>query len=676
VKGIALQRSLGLLLGLLLLAAVFITSLGERRVDLWWQLSQGLSIVATHHLPEQAPAAFGLPRLPFVDEYSLYEIGLAVLDKLGGLAAIHLAFIALYLAIFLVPLSAARTLRCDPVGAALLALAIVFLVNRYEQRPELAGVLLLVLLVALLRRTLAWTPGFSLGLALLFAIWTNVHSSYLIGLLALAFWLADRLGATQPAERWHWTRAAITFALAAGALLLNPYGLRRIAFTFAEETDLGSNLLSREMWAAWDQPPRIAALLAVTAVVLAWAVAGRPRSARWLLGLTGALYLLSLAHFRHISFLAVPVLFLCADRMRASPVPRWLPLRVLALGAGCIAVLLFDTLAARNARANLVAGDALADRGFAPGLFLPTSRGAALCHDAEGSFLTFRQPALFPLIDSGQGRFDDATKRYYFFTVQDPHAFDLALQQLSNVDDVIVTPPVEGWTLALLDRSGWFLEACDAHGLRFHRFDRREPAPLLGSSENIRLVREANLDRDQALREGDLIQTFCFSVLAHPPAESLALLDQSPPETWSESFFSFTRAWIRGLSPFEVAPFLRTRPLAHNLLLRELILARSDLNQPLPAPGRSPLERLARVLTLQERGELPAARALYATLRPPKVSPLYYALRDNLDPDAARQASAAERWQDWNAGGENLFHRLGPALNARAGEKRPAPANQ
>ncbi len=66
-----------------LVAGIAVMSLGVRQVDLWWQLPEGLSIIRTHHLPTQPPAAFGLPAQPYFDEYGLYEIGLGALYLLG-----------------------------------------------------------------------------------------------------------------------------------------------------------------------------------------------------------------------------------------------------------------------------------------------------------------------------------------------------------------------------------------------------------------------------------------------------------------------------------------------------------------------------------------------------------------------------------------------------------------
>ena len=165
---VSLNRSVGLLLWGALVAAIVLTSFGERRVDFWWQLREGAAIWSTHRLPTDTPTAFGLPARPYIDEYGLYEVVLAMLYKLGGPMATHLAFITIYLSIFLIPLLAAKTARRDLLSAALLALAGIFLINRYEQRPELVGVLLFTVLLALLHRTREFSPGLVFRLALLF----------------------------------------------------------------------------------------------------------------------------------------------------------------------------------------------------------------------------------------------------------------------------------------------------------------------------------------------------------------------------------------------------------------------------------------------------------------------------------------------------------------------------
>jgi hypothetical protein len=667
----SLNRALRIVLWCALVAGIAIMSLGVRQVDLWWQLPEGLSIIHTHHLPTQPPAAFGLPAQPYIDEYGLYEIGLGALYLLGGLAAIHVAFIATYLLIFLAPLVSARGMRRDIISLALLALAGIFLVNRFEQRPEIAGVLLFSLLVHLMRRTPSFSLRFLLRIALLMVIWTNVHSSYLIGLLALFLWLGDRVFLCEPRLRWSLSHAGLTLAVVGGAVLINPYGWHRVAFTFEQEHDMGSNLLSREMWPAWDQPPLAQALMAAAGVLILAAVATRQRPPLWLVMLAGAAYLLALFNFRHISFLAMTLLFLYAERREENPSPRWQPARTLVLGAGCIALLLFDFIALRSAIGNLRISHLQQQSAFAPALLQAAKHddpAAVLCHDAEGSYLTFAG-GLFPLIDSGQGRFDDDTKRFYFFTVQDPHAFNLALNKLPALDEILVTPPVEGWALALMRRLDWDLVAVDPNGLLFRRNDNTVTAwqHLLPSANRTQIPRLAQL-RDQALREGNPVWAFCFSALIDKPVDSLNLLDRSPTTAWSEAFFSFARAWIRTVPEADVTAFLSANPKPRNLLLHELVVSRLHLPPPLPSRDSSGLERLARVLTFLDANEPNPAHAVLTFTPRPIVSPLYYALRSTLFPDGAHQESPTERWQDWNADGEELFQRVIPQLQKRTGD--------
>jgi hypothetical protein len=662
----SINRALRIVLWCALVAGIAIMSLGVRQVDLWWQLPEGLSILRTHHLPTQPPAAFGLPAQPYADEYGLYEIGLGALYLLGGLAAIRVAFIATYFLIFLAPLVAARGMHRDIVSLALLALAAIFMFNRYEQRPEIVGVLLFSLLVHLMRRTPAFSARFLLRIAVLMVIWTNVHSSYLIGLLAIFLWLIDRVFLCEPRRRWSIGQAVLTLATAGITVLINPYGWHRIAFTFGQEHDMGSNLLSREMWPAWDEPPLLQALMVAAGVLLVAAIATRRRPPLWLVVLAVTAYFLTLFNVRQMSFLAMTLLFLYAERRPEDPSPRWQPLRTVVLIAGCTALLLFDFIAARSTIGDLATGETQRDRAFAPPLVAAAKQAgpaAVLCQDGEGSYLTYAGE-LFPLLDTGQGRFNDDTKRLYFFITQDPHAFDLALEKLSSVREVLVTRQSLAWTTALVDRPGWHFAGGNPNGLLFVRdsdASTPSPAPL---DEQTAL--QLGILRDTTIQDGDPLWSFCFSLLVDEPSASLALLDRSTVEYWSEPFLRFIREWINGLPAVSLATFLRDNPDPANPLVRELVLMRTQPHAPLPPVGPSDLERVLRGTDLLQQDDIAGARAIFAKVPAPMVSPLYYALRSQLDPAAARHATPAEQWQDWNSGGAQLFDRLSPDLNQRA----------
>jgi hypothetical protein len=177
-----------------------------------------------------------------------------------------------------------------------------------------------------------------------------------------------------------------------------------------------------------------------------------------------------------------------------------------------------------------------------------------------------------------------------------------------------------------------------------------------------------NLDsyRDEALHEGDFIRAFCFSAMMSPPRDSLRVLDQSRVSAWSEAFFSFARRWVQEVPANELQAFEQAQPNVANGLLRELVYPRLHPTAPLPPPGPSALEHLARVLTLLDRHDDAGARTVFATVRRPYVSVLYYTLRSRLDSSVLTRESSFERWQDWNAGGAELFQRVTPKLNQRA----------
>jgi hypothetical protein len=179
--------------------------------------------------------------------------------------------------------------------------------------------------------------------------------------------------------------------------------------------------------------------------------------------------------------------------------------------------------------------------------------------------------------------------------------------------------------------------------------------------------------RDRAIARDDLVHAFCFSALIDPPAQSLRLLDRSRAGDWTERLYSFSRAWLKRLTPADVAAFLEAQPRPVNPLLAELLLKRGPSGAPLPPPGPTDLEHLARVQTLLDRQQPAEAAALLRSMRKPIASALYYTLRGRLDPEADRQAPAAERWQDWNDGGAALLEQKFPRLDARAAARGELP---
>ena len=62
--------------------------------DYYWQLSEGLSLLHGHW-PALMPASFGIPATTVWQDYWLYEIGIALLYRMGNDLLVSLTFILL-----------------------------------------------------------------------------------------------------------------------------------------------------------------------------------------------------------------------------------------------------------------------------------------------------------------------------------------------------------------------------------------------------------------------------------------------------------------------------------------------------------------------------------------------------------------------------------------------------
>jgi hypothetical protein len=238
-------------LGLIVtLALVFlITSIHRLHpTDLWGHLCFGRWIVQNGRLPQGDPFRPDLPSERFVPTGWLSQVigyGWHRLFGLEGLAAGHAVLVTLTVGLLI----GATAARGVPVGWAtaagvtgcLLASPILGVI-----RPQLFGmVAFAAVLWAIARLSERGTPV--VGLVPLFALWANLHGSFLVGLAALAchllgtvwdrLWsIGDSCGSATAGGRWArlvrdkavW-RAAAALAVAALASCLNPEGPRLFA---------------------------------------------------------------------------------------------------------------------------------------------------------------------------------------------------------------------------------------------------------------------------------------------------------------------------------------------------------------------------------------------------------------------------------------------------------------
>ena len=312
-----------------------------RATDLFWHLASGRFMVENLALPRLDPFRFGVGGgLAWVDHEWLFQLLVYAVERLGGLDALVALRVALVLTLAGVLYVAARRTG-NGVGAAV-ALAAVALLGarpRFLIRPELFTFLALAAELLLLRRLVTGPKDrrTSLALLALAVLWTNLHGMALLAPVIAAAYLAgaalqpDPDGLPDSAAR-RWRRALLMPAALAGALLINPYGLRVFAVTAGITGALADlSAINPEWLPVWraPQPMLFAALFAGFAALAALVLETAVRTRRVHLPaaiVTAGLALLALSAVRHQALFFVAGLFLAGETLAlrskvATPAP-------------------------------------------------------------------------------------------------------------------------------------------------------------------------------------------------------------------------------------------------------------------------------------------------------------------------------------------------------------------
>jgi hypothetical protein len=236
--------------------------------DLGWHLRAG-QLTLSAGVATADPFSHTMLGRPWTDNEWLWEAGLAVLNRFGGVAAL-VAASAVLLAIAILAVYATLLQRRVPpllagIGAAV---ALANLLPYADVRPGMMGVLCgsaFLLILERSRQGADWR--WLLALVPIELLWANCHGSFVDGLLLCGLYGA---GALWEARRW---RAVLPYAGVGAALLLatlaNPSGPGLLRFTL-EASRLGFN---RELVKAWQAPnladPALLPLWLTIAAILA-----------------------------------------------------------------------------------------------------------------------------------------------------------------------------------------------------------------------------------------------------------------------------------------------------------------------------------------------------------------------------------------------------------------------
>jgi tetratricopeptide (TPR) repeat protein len=203
----------------------------QRDADIWWHLKTGQMILERSELPRHDWFTFTCSDNAWIDLHWLFQIGVATLYRLGGMAALVLASSAIGAAAIAVMMGARRPGWSMVVSAACWLPVLFLYSGRLYVRPEVLTLFCMAVFLTVLFRS-DRQPRLLWALPIVQLFWVNVQGLFVLGLvLAGAFW-ADgvwrrvRAGTTTPSLGAR-TLLGVTLVVSS---LVNPYTVRGLFF--------------------------------------------------------------------------------------------------------------------------------------------------------------------------------------------------------------------------------------------------------------------------------------------------------------------------------------------------------------------------------------------------------------------------------------------------------------
>jgi len=244
-----------------------------RAYDLFWHLATGRWILENRAVPRIDPLRFTSESAGWIDHAWLFQLLLRFIEQVAGLNGLVFFRMSAVIALAAILLRALRRAGAPAAGAVLVAaLAILGARPRLMMRPELATVIALPALLALLqwfRRTRSHRP--LVGAAMLVVLWANFHPGVLVApVVAGAFLFGCNLPGGAKPRRVGWSNVILVPALLAAAVLLNPFGwgLYQVPSRIGRALE-GLPVVNPEWQRAWEapQPALILGVVGILALV-------------------------------------------------------------------------------------------------------------------------------------------------------------------------------------------------------------------------------------------------------------------------------------------------------------------------------------------------------------------------------------------------------------------------
>jgi hypothetical protein len=242
VSGLKAPAALPLFVALLGPVFLYYSHQRLHHTDLWGHLAYGRLICQTGSIPATEPFMPLARGVPLVDTAWLTQVMGYLAISLGGPTAIQFLH-ALAIVASLGILAFCIYQRTHSILWAVDGLAIFTALNWYQfqiVRPQMAGLVCFLCVLAIVSAP-RWHRWFPAAIAFTFALWANLHGSFVLGLALMGFaslgraidvWRRTRRLAAAFRDR-RVQRLFLALAAAAAAVLINPYGPKLYVEVFA-----------------------------------------------------------------------------------------------------------------------------------------------------------------------------------------------------------------------------------------------------------------------------------------------------------------------------------------------------------------------------------------------------------------------------------------------------------
>jgi len=318
--------------------------------DIWWHLRNAAYLFEHHSFPSVDSYSFGAAGSPWLNHEWLSEIPFFLGFKARGLQGILAVYFVVLVLIYIGVYYRSCRAGADCKNATITTLLAIFLgVVSIGPRVLLLGWLCMVALLLLLDRFQRTGKGLWL-LPPLFALWINLHASWVFGMVVLALTIGAGLVEGEwglvVAKRWkpeEVRKLLLAFAASAAALFVNPFGYKLVLYPFDFLFRQPSNMQHIAEWHSVDFSTGDGKLALI--VILALLASALFSSRRWRLDevlLTAFALWMGLSHARLLFFAGLIVAPILAPRLDLfAPYERdldkpWLNAAIMAAVVGAL----------------------------------------------------------------------------------------------------------------------------------------------------------------------------------------------------------------------------------------------------------------------------------------------------------------------------------------------------